>query len=174
MKHRIIASILTLSIVALASPVFALEGSANMERKASSTERKASSTERRVEMQRNLAKRKAEHTAKVLSATVLRLEKIATRLDSRIAKVDASGGTTTDAKIFVAEARVHLALASSTIATFSSLDLSGDKAQENFEKVRVLAKEVKDHLREAHTSLMKATRAIKGPRGEGHATSTSE
>jgi len=132
------------------------------ERRASSTERKASSTERRIEFQQGIAKRKADHTARVLTATVERLGKIATRLESRIAKVDAAGGTTTDAKIFVAEARNHLALATSSIALFASLDLIGDKAQENFEKVRTLAKEIKGHIREAHRSLKNAVRVLKG------------
>lgn len=189
---KVITYVLMLALVVLALPVSAKEATSSLglrastterreeiknkieDHKASSTERKASSTDRRIEMQRSLAKRKAEYTARVLTATVRRLEKIATRLDSRIAKVDAAHGTTTDAKIFVAEARRHLALASSTIATFVSLNFSGDKAQENFEKVRTLATEVKGHIRDAHENLMKATRALKGPQGEDHATSTSK
>lgn len=189
MKHRIIVSALMLVVLALpvfAHEVDAeISGTASATstkvraevrteievRKASSTERreerkenieerKASSTERRIEMQKNLAKRKANHTARVLTATVGRLDKIIVRLESRIAKIDAAGGTTTEAKIFVAEAKNHLSLASTTIAGFVSLDLEGDKAQENFEKIRALASEAKGHIREAHRSLSKAVRTL--------------
>lgn len=146
------------------------------ERRENIQERKASSTERRVVVQRELAQRKAEHAARVLRATVERLEKIIARLESRIVKVEAAGGTATEAKAFVAEARAQLSLATSGIATFASVDLSGDKAQENFERVRNLAAEIKDHLRGAHQSLMKAVRALKGAstgvRREGDAVSS--
>lgn len=134
--------------------------------------RQASTTERRVEMQRNLVKRKAEHTARVFTATVERLEKIIVRLESRIAKVKALGGVTTESESFVAEAKNHLSLAKLSLAAFSSIDLSGDKARDNFERVRAVATEVKGHIREAHTSLMKAIRSLKP--GQKTATSTSD
>lgn len=149
-------------------------GQIKIQRKASSTEvqvereqvkiqRKASSTERKVEMQGNLARRKVDHASLVLMATIRRLEMIATRLDSRILKIETSRGTTTQAKIFVAEARGHLARASSSIAVLTSLDLSGKKAQENFERIRTLAAEIKGYLRDAHRSLKNAVQALKGP-----------
>src|SRR3989344_5211282 len=159
-------------ILTLALPGFAEEGNINAGRRASTTELKASSTERRVEMQRNLAKRKAEHTARVLTATIERLEKIIVRLESRIAKVKALGGVTTETESFVAEAKNYLSLAKLSIITFSSIDLSGNKARDNFERVRPLAAEVKGHIREAHTSLMKAIRSLKP--GQRTATSTSD
>ncbi|GEM_PF-6759183 len=154
MKKQYSAILLLLSLT-LAVPVFA-------EDEGASSSPSNTKVERRIEVQQNLAKRKAEHTARVLTATVGRLGKIADRLDSRIAKVDAAGGTTTDAKMFVAEAREHLSLATSSIATFASLNLTGDKVKENFEKVRTLATEVKGHIREAHRSLKNAVRALKG------------
>jgi len=162
------------------------EAKAEMEaRKASSTERmaerkaevqvrQASSTAKRVEMQRGIAKRKAEHTARVLTATVERLEKIITRLESRIAKVKANGGVTTESEGFVAEARTHLSLAKTSIALFASVDLSGDKASENFERVRNIAAEVKEHLREAHRSLVQAVVSLGKTRAEVNVTSTVE
>ena len=151
------------------------------ERRENIEERKATSTERRVEMQRGLAKRKAEHTARVLTATVGRLEKIIIRLESRMATIKTAGGSTLETEAFVAEAKNHLSLAKSSIALFASLDLTGEKARENFEKVRALASEIKGHIREAHRSLKMAVRALKGARvGEDHeratttATSTSD
>jgi hypothetical protein len=171
LHKKIITSFLVFAVLALALPVSAQNGGVG--RSASTTERreeiknnievrKASNAENRIEMQRGLAKRKAEHTVRVLSATVNRLGNIITRLESRIAKVDLAGGTTTQAKIFVAEAREHLALASSSIDTLIDLTLSDGTAQENFERIREIAREVKGHLREAHRSLMNAVRNLKG------------
>ena len=189
-QYLSVSLFLTLAVVAVATPVLAQDIRANVSggatgtpiranvranveaKKASTTERKASSTERRVEMQKNLAQRKAEHTARVLIATIERLEKIIVRLESRIAKVKALGGVTTETESFVAEAKNHLSLAKLSITTFSSIELSGNKARDNFERVRAVAAEVKGHIREAHTSLMKAIRSLKP--GQRTATSTSD
>jgi hypothetical protein len=142
-------------------------------RKASSTLRRASSTEKRIENQQGLAKRKAEHTGKVLLATIERLEKILARIESRIAKVEASGGTATESKEAVAEAKASLSKAKVSLEAFSSIDLSGDKASENFARVRAVAAEVKSHIKEAHLSMMLAVRTLKPGRNSGNATSTS-
>lgn len=136
-------------------------------------ERQASSTERRIDMQQNLAKRKAENTARVFTATLWRLDKIITRVESRIDKVESAGGTTTNAKIFVLEARGYLEQASTSIATFKDLTFTADKAKENFEKVRDLASEIKGYVREAHRSLMNAIRSLKGSPKSDNATTTS-
>ena len=152
-------------------------------RKASSTQlreaaklqfeaRRASSTERRVEMQQGLAKRKAEHVGKVLMATVERLEKILARIETRIAKIEANGGSVTDSKEAVADAKLHLAQAKVSLEAFSSIDLTGDKANENFGRIRAAAAEVKAHLKEAHLSMMLAVRSLKSGEGNGRATST--
>lgn len=185
MKKQYISASLLLTLT-MALPVFAEERGLDSRGRASTTpagvragevrnnieERKASSTERRVEMQRGLAKKKAEHVARVLTATVERLEKIITRLESRIAKVKALGGVTAETESFVAEAKSHLSLAKLSIAALSSVDLSLDKARDNFERVRVAAAEAKGHIREAHTSLKKAIRSLKP--GQKTATSTSD
>lgn len=135
-------------------------------------QRKASSTARRVEMQQGLAKKKAEHTARVLTATVERLEKIIARVESRIAKVKAEGKDVTQSEAFVLEAKNYLGLAKMSIAPFASVDLSSDKAQENFERVRQIAFEAKEHIRAAHQSLMKAIRSLGKTRAEVNAASS--
>ena len=125
-------------------------------------------------MQQGLAKRLAENTGRVLTATVERLEKIADRLDSRIAKIKAAGGVTADAESFLAEARAHLSAARQSIALFVSIDLSAEKAKENFQKVREVAQEVKVHVKAAHESLKDATKSLKSERSsEKNATSTN-
>lgn len=140
----------------------------------SNVERRASSTERRAVLQMNIAKRKANYTSRVLVATVERLENIIERLESRIAKVKANGGNTAESERFVAEAKTHLSAAKSSIALFVSLDLTGDRAQTNFERIRNLAQETKGHIREAHRNLMLAIRALGGSRVNVNATSSVE
>ncbi len=135
--------------------------------------RKASSTARRVEIQQNIAKRKAEHTAKVLTATVERLETLITRIESRIAKIKANGGAVLEAEGFIAEAKTHLTEARASIAVFASIDLSGDKAKENFEKIRQTASDVKTHIKAAKEALRDALKELKGS-GSANATSTVE
>ena len=186
MNRKIITFILLLALASIASPALAEEGKVNIYGRSSTTPvkvrveerkeleaRKASSTAKRIETQRSLAKRKAANTARVLSATVERLEKIIVRLESRIQKVKALGGNTAQTETYVAEAKNHLGLAKGSIALFASVDISGDKAQENFERVRNVAAEAKGHIREAHRSLMNALRTLGGVRSEIKKSATS-
>lgn len=144
------------------------------ERKIENENRQASSTEKRIVKQQNVAKRQAEQAGKVISATIERLDKIIARLESRIAKIKASGIDTTVAEGFVAEAKTHLSEARKSVEAFASIDLSADKAKDNFAKVRARAAEAKTHIKAAHESLTKAIRSLKGTKVEGHATSTLE
>lgn len=147
------------------------------ELKAEAQVRKASSTERRIEMQQDIAKRKAEHTAKVLAATIERLDKIVTRLESRITKFGERGANVAEAQRYTAEAKMHLGKARASLEAFSSIDLSLDKARENFQAVKNAASEVKTHIRIAHTSLKNAVSSLKGERpdrDDDSATSTQE
>ena len=124
-------------------------------------EKKASSTERRVEFQQNIAKRHVEYVVKVMLATIERLEKLITRIESRIAKVQAEGGTTTEAEGFVADAKINLSDAKLSVTAFADLDLSSDKARDNFEKIRALAMEAREHIRDTRENLIKAMRSLK-------------
>lgn len=135
----------------------------------------ASSSERRIEMQASVVKRKVTNTSRVLSATVDRLEKIGDRIESRIAKFEDKGASTTDSVRFLAEARAHLDLADASVEAMADLDLSGETIADNFEIIRTSAKEAKMHIREAHTSLMMAVRSLKASAEvEANATTTQE
>ncbi len=148
---------------------------ANTEVRTEVQTRAASSSEARVEMQTSIAKRKVANTARVLNATVGRLEKIGDRIESRIAKFEDKGATTTDAVKFLAEARAHLEMADTSIEALVAIDLSGESIQVNFERVRTAAREAKMHIREAHTSLMKAVSSLKASAEvEATATTTAE
>ena len=155
-----------------------LEVKSNIEtRKASTTlrneARKASTTARRIEIQQDVAKRLAEHTGQVLTSTVERLENILARLESRIAKIKANGVDTSLPESFVVETKTHLSEARRSIEIFASIDLTGDKAKENFQKIRETAAQVKVYLKEAQESLKKAVRALK-PEGKVETTTTTE
>lgn len=167
------------SLLAMSLPVSAETGRSNLEikaeieaRRASTTRRimevranmearKASSTERRIEIGQDLAKRKSENVARVLKQVITHLEKIISRIESRIAKIKAEGGVTAESEAFIAAAKVNLEDAKTTIDGFVNLDLTSDKAKDNFEKVRLAAAEAKEHIRAAHQNLMKAVRLLK-------------
>jgi hypothetical protein len=166
MKHRMP---LILAIIALT--LFASEASAqgvkvevrgNAESAPVRAEaRQAEAVERRMEVQSNAAKRQAANRARVFAATIERLEGIIVRLESRIEKFDAEGGVVADAKLRLVESKHHVTNAKVSLRNFSSVDLNGERAQENFAQVRELAAEVKMHIREVHTSLMRAVSSLK-------------
>ena len=136
--------------------------------------RQASSTARRIAMQQDVAKRKAEHVTKVITATIERLENIILRLESRVTKVKDSGRSTTEAEGYIARAKGDLAEAETSVAAFTGLDLSAEKLQDNFELIRAAAQDAKEHIRSAHTNLMNANRTLGGMRTDGNANSTIE
>lgn len=115
---------------------------------------------KRVEFQQSVAKRKVENTARVISATIDRLEKIIVRVESRIAKVKSNGGDTAESERYVALAKDDLAKAEAVVATFASLDLTSEKAKENFERIRTAAGEAREYIRSAHENLMLAVRNL--------------
>ena len=140
--------------------------------------RGASSTEARAEMQLNIVKRLSANAARVLEATVNRLEQIIVRIESRITKLKAAGAATLESEEFVSEAKVHLEKAEVSISALSSIELGGETIRENFSEVRSAATEAKLHIRAAHTALMKAVRSLKASGGvkvesEARATTTS-
>jgi hypothetical protein len=122
--------------------------------------RQASNTERRINFQIDIAERLATNVGRVLTATVTRLERIIDRIESRIEKIEARGGSTTEAEASIEAAEKNLVDAKASINLLTSLDLNGEKAQENFAAVRSAAKEAKSHIRLAHENLMKAVRSL--------------
>lgn len=130
------------------------------ERRENIDERRASATAKRIEVQQNIAKRQVEHVSKVMLATIERLEKIIARIESRIAKLEAEGRAAGESKEFVAEAKANLSDAKLKVATFSSIDLTSVKAQENFQRIRAAAAEARELIKEARENLMKAIRSL--------------
>jgi hypothetical protein len=126
-------------------------------------ERRSAAETRRTEFRREVAKRQADNTARVLRATVTRLETIIARIESRIVKAKAEGLDTAEAELAVALAKEKLTNATISIQALTDLDLSGENAEEVFKKVRSLAKEAKDHLRDTREALVSATKLLKSP-----------
>ena len=147
-------SVFVFGIVSSASATTTPYGRPAMEAK------RAEMKEKRVEFQKDIAKRKVENVSKVITATIERLGKIIERIESRIAKLKSAGGNTAESERFVALAKTDLEMAKVSVAAFASIDLSSDKAQENFERIRTAAAEAREHIRSAHENLMKAVRLL--------------
>jgi len=122
--------------------------------------KRAQTQAKRVEFQQAVAKRQVENTARVILATIERLENIIVRLESRIAKVKARGGVTSESEGFVAAARANLSDAGLAVDAFVSIDLSSERALENFQRIRAAAAETREHIRAAHRNLMMAARSL--------------
>ena len=122
--------------------------------------KRAQTQAKRVEFQQVVAKRQVENTARVILATIERLENIIVRLESRIAKVKARGGVTSESEGFVAAARANLSDAGLAVDAFVSIDLSSERALENFQRIRAAAAETREHIRAAHRNLMMAARSL--------------
>ena len=122
--------------------------------------RRAEAQSKRVEFQQAVAKRQVENTARVILATIERLENIIVRLESRMAKIKAQGGVTSESETFVAAARANLSDARLAVDAFVSIDLSSERALENFQRIRAAAAETREHIRAAHRNLMMAARSL--------------
>jgi len=115
---------------------------------------------KRVGFQQDIAKRKVEHTSRVVLVTIERLEGIIVRLESRITKVQAQGGIVSESEGFVSLARTDLLNARAAMNAFAGIDLSSEKAAENFERIRTMAAETREQIRAAHRNLMMAVRSL--------------
>jgi hypothetical protein len=135
-------------------------------------DRQASSTARVMTVKEDVAKRLVKHAGYVLAATTDRLEKIATRLESRIGKEKAGGADISSAESFFAEARTELEAARATLADFASLDVSSAKLADDVKVLRSAAAAVKEHLKAARQALIRSVQALE-PSARGNATSTS-
>lgn len=129
-------------------------------RRAEFEAKRAEMEAKRVAFQQRNAERKVEQVTRVMLATIERLQKIGDRIQSRIDKIDEKGGDTADSEQFLAAARVNLDDAKVAVEAFGDIDLSGDDAQENYEKIRAAAAGARELIREAHTNLMMAVRSL--------------
>lgn len=122
--------------------------------------RKTENQEKRIEKLQNIAERRVENATRVITATVERLEKIALRIESRVEKIKARGGEVSESESYLILARLDLKNAMTSISTYASIDLSGETAQDNFQRVRTAVAETREHIRSAHQNLSLAVRSL--------------
>lgn len=116
-------------------------------------------------------------------ATIDRETAIMAKINTRIIKIKAAGGATTDAEKFTAEAKVHLdeaqvaldalkttALNDSQIASSTTKSL----AKETLEAMKKSGQELEKHIRSAHQALEKSVGSLKGLPQLRNASSTKE
>lgn len=98
------------------------------------------------------------------TAAADRLERLASRIESRIAKMEAEGHTEAQAKAHVVEARAEIRLARSGIDTLPALFTEAFAQAElkgAFEDIRKQSADIKAHIKAAHSSLIQALRELK-------------
>lgn len=118
--------------------------------------RKDQLEEKKVRIEDRLEKKLVNITvrrAAILSATWNRLDKLATRIDSRIEKNTAINVDTSTAKGYVAEARLALTAAQETL---KSVSIESAKAD-----IIVAFESTKMNLKKAHTKLNEAVQSLK-------------
>lgn len=115
---------------------------------------------KRVEFQYENAVRKVDRTTRVMTAMIERLTKIGDRIQSRIGKIQDKGGETEKSQYYLGLAIVNLADAQVAVGTFVNIDLLGDSAQENYEKIRKAAADAREFIRATHENLMLAVRSL--------------
>lgn len=136
----------------------------------------ASSTEtRKSEKRENMENKINKNLQKVVErfdATILREESIMVKIVSRIEKIKAAGGQTSEAETLVAEAKLNLTEASSKLTTLK-LSVSAATAEETtsstasvkketLESTKNVGKEIENSLRKAHQALQKSVGSLKG------------
>ncbi len=138
------------------------------ERKATST---ASSTQAKQERMEDRYAAISNKAKVQLSHTADNLESIASRLETRIAKVNATGTTTASSTALLAEARVHITAARALFSSFPTASATTTLGQ-NVKMLREAVNGVKAHLKEARASLTQAVRTL--PRPEARAKAEAE
>ncbi|MDB5253972.1 MAG: hypothetical protein JWL80_38 [Parcubacteria group bacterium] len=131
----------------------------------------------KVEFKSGEAKGRQEMAVTVLNATIGRLENIISRIESRLAKFEASGIVTTEARADVNLAKTDLVSVRAHVATLSALDLTGSTTTQaaNFKIAQTEAKAAREGLTSARQNLEKALRVVRDleKKVKGTATSTS-
>lgn len=116
-----------------------------------------------------------DQMVKRFNTAVDRLTKIADRIDSRIAKIKATGKDTSSAEKLVADARAKIEQAKGDIVKIPGLVTDGiatTTPKEKFGSLRSTAETIRKELEGAQSSLTKAVKVLRGLSPEHNATST--
>lgn len=134
--------------------------------------------ERREQIQENIAERRAALASRVqeritnlaanisnrMEAAIVRLENIVTRLESRIAKLDEADVDVTAAAEALVEAQTSLDLARVTLAGIDaqvSVAVGSENPREDWQAVKAVFTETRDHIKSAHEQLRAVVALLK-------------
>ena len=117
-----------------------------------------------------------DNTQKRFEAAIDRLNKLAIRIDSRIAKLDELGVNTVNAKSALVAARAQITLAQTKLdaAAVVSVEVAeGETPQEAFNRLKTVFDEAKKAINEAHGALVKVVASLKAVAPKEPVTATS-
>ncbi len=135
--------------------------------------------EKREEVRTNAAERRAEIKEEVqnkrvdnkinavhlrFQATIERQEGIVARVESRLAKIKAEGGNTTEAEKILTEAKGHIAEAKKALEnlkTIAGTNTASTTPQASFETLKNASAEIHKHLKASQDSLSKLVERMK-------------
>ena len=134
--------------------------------------------EARLEFRGKVVTNRVNVATRVFDATIARLNKIIDRINSRIAKVKAAGGTTADAEAQVALAKTSIASAQAHVNTIKGIDVSSTgtsttTAMAAFNTLKAEVKAARQDLQSAKQDLMKAVELLARQNVGIHASTTA-
>lgn len=144
------------------------------EKIASSSEAHMEKRDERRETLMKIAGIKLQNMIDRFEATIARELTITSKIISRIEKVKANGGNTTEAEKYVTEAQKHFDQAKTSLltlknATSSAANLLTDPSvatssiiKTGIKKIKDMAQTVEMHIKEGHQSLNKALNSLRG------------
>jgi F0F1-type ATP synthase membrane subunit b/b' len=180
MKTLIKTSVATLILLS-ASPALALTINANakvegtMKPSTTSGSVSAKAEEARGQMKDNIKQRTENRYEKMLARFKLVIDRetsIMNKINSRIAKIKANGGNTTEAEKLTADAKIELDAATAGLATLTaeanaqanleSASTTVIKLREGLNTMKKTGAEIEKHLRAAHQDLLKCVGKLLG------------
>ena len=168
-----------IAVALIATPVFAETASVNVKNKIEDRNKKTeASTTIKVEQKKTEDKNKQSEwntrvldnkirgDIKVFTATANRLDKIVVRIQSRVTKIKAAGGNTTQIEASLNIGKTKLAEARADISTISSIDITGATSSTTvrtlFNTIKTNAVKAREALKASHSALIQAVTFMQG------------
>lgn len=118
----------------------------------------------RTEINTNILNNRVRIDLRVFTATANRLDKIIARIESRVAKIQAAGGNTTNIEAYVNTGKTQLSEARTDITTISNVDLSSATSSTTVRTllttIKADAVKARDALKASRASLIQAVTLI--------------
>lgn len=131
-------------------------------------EAKANMAERRAEIKEEVKNKRVDNKINAVhlrfQATIERQEGIVARIESRLAKIKADGGNTTEAEKILSEAKGHITEAKTALENLKTVAGAGAATttpQASFESLKAASAEIQKHLKASQDSLAKLVERMK-------------